>query len=336
MRSGTDWYRVDNASAVGAARRLAIRLATKLGFDEGRVGDVGIVVSEITANLWKHASQGSLGLQIAVRGGIPGVRVIATDHGPGMHDVGLSALDGHSTSGTLGVGLGAVLRLSTSVDISTQPRRGTVLCADLWPDGEPGTPAGDHVDVAGITRPIANEEVCGDAVAARTLESHHLLMLSDGIGHGPMAASASNEAMAAFHEATMPDPTTVLTAMHRAMRGTRGAAVAVAVVDEAYTRLSFAGVGNVSAFVARSERRSAAISQPGIVGHQLPRIRAAELPLDESAVVVMHSDGVRESWNLRDSPGLERRHPAVIAATVLRDAGNRPDDASVLVARHRR
>ena len=336
MRSGTEWYPVDNASAVGATRRLAVRLATKLGFNEGRVGDVGIVVSEIAANLWKHATQGSLALQVALRSGVPGVRVIATDRGPGMDDLGLSALDGHSTSGTLGVGLGAVLRLSTSVDITTQPRRGTVLCADLWPDGPSGTPAGDSVDVAGLTRPIANEEVCGDAVAARTLDGHHLLMLSDGLGHGPMAAGASNEAVAAFHATTTADPAVIIAALHRAMRGTRGAAVAVAAVDADYTRLQFAGIGNISTFVARRERRNAAMSQPGIVGHQMPRIRAIEFPLDETALIIMHSDGVRDSWNLRETPGLERRHAAVIAATVLRDAGSRPDDASVLVARHRR
>jgi hypothetical protein len=109
----------------------------------------------------------------------------------------------------------------------------------------------------------------------------------------------------------------------------------VAALDESYSQLRFAGIGNISAFVVRSERRSAAMSQPGIVGHQMPRLREVDLPLDETAVVVMHSDGVRETWNLRDSPGLLRRHASVIAATVLRDAGNRPDDASVLVARYR-
>ena len=38
-------------------------------------------------------------------------------------------------------------------------------------------------------------------------------------------------------------------------------------------------------------------------------------------------------WDLGRTPGLQRRSSAVIAATVLRDCGNRPDDASVLVAR---
>lgn len=49
----------------------------------------------------------------------------------------------------------------------------------------------------------------------------------------------------------------------------------------------------------------------------------------------MHSDGVTDRWRLTDYPGLQRRSPQVIAATLLRDAGVRRDDACVLVARTR-
>ena len=333
VRTGTEWFTVDDASVAGAARRPALRLAARLGFDEGRVGDVGIVVSEIAANLWRHAVGSTLGIQIALRDGVPGVRVIASDTGPGMVDLAMSVLDGHSTTGTLGVGLGAVKRLSTVVDVSTAPGRGTVLVADIWPD-EGGAGPG-ALDVAGITRPISGEAMCGDAVAARTLGAAHLLMLSDGLGHGPMAADASIEAAAAFHAATTTDVQVVLESIHAKLYGTRGAAVAVAAVDETYRTLQFAGVGNVSAFVVDG-RRAAALSQPGIVGHKQPRIRPFTIPLTDNAIVVLHSDGVRESWDLGRTPGLARRSAAVIAATVLRDCGNRPDDASVLVARRSR
>lgn len=329
VRSGTEWFAVDDASVVGAARRPAVRLAERLGFSDSRVGDVGIVVSEIAANLWKHAMGAALGLQVALRDGVAGIRVIATDTGPGMADLDLSALDGHSTAGTLGVGLGAVRRLSSAVDVSTVPGRGTVLVADIWPDER--APETD-LDVAGLTRPISGETMCGDAVAARTLGSTHLLMLSDGLGHGPMAADASLEAVAAFHAAVTPDVHGVLELMQAKLMGTRGAAVAVAAIDASYRTLQFAGIGNVSAFVV-DDRRAAALSQPGIVGHQRPRIRPFTLQLSDTAVVVLHSDGVRESWDLGRTPGLPRRSAAVIAATVLRDCGNRPDDASVLVAR---
>ena len=330
VRTGTEWFAVDDASAVGAARRPAVRLAERLGFSDSRVGDVGIVVSEIAANLWKHAVGATLGVQVALRDGVPGVRVIASDSGPGMVDLDLSALDGHSTAGTLGVGLGAVNRLSSTVDVSTAPGRGTVLVADIWPDG-----AGRRARTRRRRRHPADrrrDRCAGTPSRPARSAATHLLMLSDGLGHGPMAADASLEAVAAFHAATTADAHRVLEAIQAELTGTRGAAVAVAAIDESYRTMQFAGIGNVSAFVV-DERRAAALSQPGIVGHQRPRIRPFTLPLSDTAVVVMHSDGVRESWDLGRTPGLARRSAAVIAATVLRDSGNRPDDASVLVAR---
>jgi anti-sigma regulatory factor (Ser/Thr protein kinase) len=333
VRSGTEWTAVDDASAVGSARRAAVRMAHRLGFDESRVGDVGIVVTELATNLWRHATQAVIGIQVALRQGVPGVRVIASDRGPGMHNVDLSASDGHSTSGTLGVGLGAVIRLSSSLDVSTEPGRGTVVSAELWPTDTDLSP--ETIDVAGLTRPIKGEDVCGDAIAARVLDGRHLLMVSDGLGHGPMAATASAEAVDAFHAVASVDPATVLRAVHDRITGTRGAAVTVAAFEESFDQVSFAGVGNVSSFVATVAGRRAVLSQPGIVGHQLPKIRTETLPLEPDSVVVMHSDGVRDAWQLGDTPGLSRRRAAVIAATLLRDAATRPDDASVLVARRR-
>jgi hypothetical protein len=75
------------------------------------------------------------------------------------------------------------------------------------------------------------------------------------------------------------------------------------------------------------------VSLPGIAGHQKRQIREYEYPLAPASVVVMHSDGVVDRWQPADYPGLLRHSPQVIAATVLRDAGTRRDDAGVLVAR---
>ena len=45
-------------------------------------------------------------------------------------------------------------------------------------------------------------------------------------------------------------------------------------------------------------------------------------------------DSARDArWRAADYPGLLSHSPQVIAATVLRDAGTRRDDAGVLVAR---
>ena len=140
LRSGTEWFAVDDATVSGSARRAAMHLAKRLGFDESRIGDVGIVVTEVSSNLYRHADEATIALQVGLRDGVPGVQVVAVDHGPGMTDFSALSTDGRSTAGTLGVGLGAVARLSTSLDVSSQPGLGTVLVAGIWTDGPIGEP----------------------------------------------------------------------------------------------------------------------------------------------------------------------------------------------------
>src|ERR1700722_19719691 len=134
LRSETEWVAIDDVTAAGSARRAAIRLAGRLGFSAGRTGDVGIVTTEISSNLFRHADRGVIAIQVAMRDGLPGVQVISIDHGPGMSDFAAFSADGQSSAGTLGVGRGAVVRLSDALDVSTHPGMGTVFVAEMWGD----------------------------------------------------------------------------------------------------------------------------------------------------------------------------------------------------------
>jgi hypothetical protein len=49
---------------------------------------------------------------------------------------------------------------------------------------------------------------------------------------------------------------------------------------------------------------------------------------------VMHSDGLNTNWSVDTYPGLLRRHPAVIAGVLYRDAARGRDDACVVVGRY--
>ena len=330
LRSGTAWFTVDDATAAGTVRRAAIRLAENLAFSPSRTGEVGIVASELASNVHRHGHGGNVGVQVVLRRGRGAVQLVAVDRGPGMDDHLLSARDGHSTAGTLGVGMGAITRLSSRLDVSSHPGTGTVLVCEI---GGTSTTAAEGLDVGGVTRPMTGEVLCGDAIAGRNVDGIDLLMACDGLGHGPLAADASNQAVDSFHSSAERTPQGILTELNTRLNGTRGAAIAVAAVDIGNGSLTFAGIGNVSVSITDGGERRPMSSQPGIVGHRMPRVRQLEFPFGEAAVMIMHSDGVRDRWNLADTPGLARRDASVIAACLLRDWADRPDDASVLVAR---
>ncbi|MET0419618.1 MAG: SpoIIE family protein phosphatase [Actinoplanes sp.] len=322
------WFRVESAARASAVRRTADRLAVQLNLPERRAADLSIVVAETAGNLVKHADEGALLVRPIRSAGQAGVEIIAIDRGPGMADLIRSAGDGHSTAGTLGIGLGAILRQASWSDMHSVPGKGTVLVAQVWPaDPPPRAWAG------GLTRALAGEAVSGDAFAFRDADGRRQLLMCDGLGHGGLAAAASQEAVRAFTEAPALPPDALLDVLHRRMSHTRGAAVAIAEIDLAAGLVRYAGLGNIAGTVLAPGVRRGMISLPGIVGHQRRQIRQYDYPLVPDAVVLMHSDGVVDRWNAADYPGLLLHSPTVIAATVLRDAGVRRDDAGVLVAR---
>lgn len=157
-------------------------------------------------------------------------------------------------------------------------------------------------------------------------------MSCDGLGHGPMAALAAQAAVQAFRTGAARTPEQAMEQVHRALRGTRGAAVAVARL-EPDGRLLFCGVGNITAALVTATTRTSLLSHPGIAGHQLHQLRTYEHRLPAHGILVMHSDGLSERWTAADLAGLLHHPPAVIATGLLRQAGTRRDDASAVIAK---
>lgn len=325
-----EWVRIDDTSAPGRARRVAATLATELGFERTRVAEIEVAVTELGTNLVKHARDGVAVVRSVRAVEDAAVEVVAIDRGPGMANVDEALRDGRSSTGTLGVGLGAVTRLADAFSVLSEPGEGTIVTARFH--RRRGTPAELPGEAsAGITRPIEGEEVCGDAYAVCDEDERMQLMMCDGSGHGHLAAWAAQAAVRAFHEDRSGGPESVLARIHTAMRGTRGGAVAVADLDLARRTVRFAGLGNIAASVVVDDRKHVMVSVPGIAGYQARTIKAFDYPLPADATVVMHSDGLTERWTPRHR--LFHRAPLLVAAALLRDAGVRKDDAGVLVAR---
>ncbi|MEU8639160.1 ATP-binding SpoIIE family protein phosphatase [Amycolatopsis sp. NPDC048633] len=325
------WVTVDDPTAAGRARRIATGLAERLGFPEGRTAEVGIVVTELVTNLDRHARHGTLVVRSVRATTHAAVEVVAADRGPGIGDPATAIEDGHSTAGTLGVGLGAVHRLSDAVTVFSEPGHGTIVTARFRSAG-----AELAEDAAGMTRPITGEEVCGDAYAVMRADGRMRLMMCDGSGHGPLAASAAREAVRIFCERPAGEPPEqVIAAIHTALRSSRGGAVAIADLAPAEGRVRFAGVGNIAGSVVLGDRKQGMISVPGIAGYQARTIRAFDHELPAGATVVLHSDGLTEKWRPGQWGALFDSTPLVIAAALVRDAGVRNDDAGVLVGKPR-
>lgn len=318
------WLRVEEPSAEAGCRAAAAALAARLGFAPERAAGLSLAVTEAASNLHKHASQGSMLLRITRVGDQPGIELVTIDAGPGLTDASAALRDGHSTRGTLGIGLGAISRLADSYDLYSVPGHGTVLAARFW--------AGARADPgpwAGLVRPITGETECGDVFAAVETDGTLTGVLCDGLGHGPLAAIAAAEAVHAVLDGPVGDPAAAVERAHGRLGHTRGGALAVVQVTGRAVR--FSGLGNIAAAILAGGARKSMVSVPGIAGHQARSIRQFEYEAPPGAAIILHSDGISSRWDPAALPGVGGRDPLVIAAAVLAEGGTRRDDAGVLV-----
>jgi anti-sigma regulatory factor (Ser/Thr protein kinase) len=316
----------DQAST-GEARRAAQRLAAALGMDDVATEEAAIIVTEAARNAVVHGGGGELLLSGESHDQTKWLDIVAVDKGAGIADLSRAMRDGFSTGSTPGTGLGAIRRLADVSDIFSNSK-GTAVFARV------GANRGrNHVlDVAGFAIPIDGEKVCGDAMA--WVESHDRLavILADGLGHGPLAADASDEAVHIFREHSSLAPGEILARVHDSLRKTRGAAVAIAEVRPLSGTLKYAGVGNISGIVMSAGGLGRnLVSHNGTVGHIVPRIQEFTTEWPRDGRLVMYSDGLLSKWSLSTYPGLVNRPAAVVAAILLRDFRRGRDDCSVFV-----
>jgi len=195
------------------------------------------------------------------------------------------------------------------------------------------------IEWAAKSRPRPGENVCGDRLLAVDVNGTGALIgVLDGLGHGAEAAEAANRGVEVLRNARSEPLDVLVQRCHRALSGTRGAAMTLARIDFQADTLSWVGIGNVAAdLVAKHpagvEVRSSARLAGGIVGYRIPEVLTPqEVPIRPGDLLVIASDGIVED-HLDD---IDFSAPAlVIADQILHSHAKDNDDALVLAARHR-
>ncbi|BCL24816.1 hypothetical protein GCM10017668_66590 [Streptomyces tuirus] len=263
----------------------------------------------------------------------------------GLAGAGESAPRAASAEGVAGVGTPGADRASRTAGSHGLADAGAGPVRRAAPaGGAPGPGAGPQdrslpvtgVRAGGVNIPYGGAEYSGDAWAWVRAGDRVTLLLADGLGHGPEAARASSAAVAALYRWAHLSPAESLGRLHDALKGTRGAAVAMAQLDLSAGRLRFAGIGNVGARLHTAGTWHHLLSRPGIVGvHRPATLREEEADWTDDPLLILHTDGLPSRWTPPSGPGLPAADPAVTAAVTIRDASSPAlpvrDDTAVAV-----
>lgn len=187
------------------------------------------------------------------------------------------------------------------------------------------------------TAALPGESVSGDLHVVEPWPGGTLLAVVDGLGHGEEAAAAARRAVGTAARHASDSVITLVRRCHEALAGTRGVAMTLASFNTADHTMSWLGIGNVQAVLVRAEphtdpREEAVLLRNGVVGLQLPLLRAAVTAVAPGDVLVVATDGLDPAALTRLAPS---GPPQALADDLLKRYARRNDDALVLVARYR-
>ena len=339
---------IDSEADVGVCRRKAVGLSRQIGFDEVKTGEVAILVSELVTNVLKHAGGSGRILMCCFRDNHNrlALEIWCCDNGNGIPDPEKALTDGYTGKQSLGIGLGTIRRFSDLFELQPIKDEGinNLYCnlhteythclrivkwvpEKIWKGNNRSISWG----ATSCCKP--GETLNGDGYVVNHLTpTRTVAAVIDGLGHGKEANIATSIIKEQILLKSDLPPFDLIKYLHQAARGTRGAVIALMMINTELDKLSFIGIGNIEGFIISESGKKTLISFGGILGHNIRSPHIHEFPFSKGDTVCLYSDGIHSRWNTNDINWKE--NPQKISEYLITNYSRLNDDATVLVISH--
>jgi len=200
---------------------------------------------------------------------------------------------------------------------------------------------GSLIEYGIAERALSGEAVSGDRALVKPFAQGVLVAAIDGLGHGEAAAAAASIAAATLGRHAGDEPVVQIERCHQALKGTRGVAMSLASINAHEGMMTWLGVGNIEgqllSLSATPPRRETLLTRGGVVGYQLPPLRAYRLPVSAADLLIFTTDGIRSDFTAQlvvADPLFHHQPVQELADSFLARFGKTTDDALVLVMRY--
>jgi serine/threonine protein phosphatase PrpC len=186
------------------------------------------------------------------------------------------------------------------------------------------------------SRPAPGQTLSGDTHVVQIRDRHVLLAVVDGLGLGNEAAIAANTAVSIMKRYAADKVESLVNRCHRSLMMSRGAVMTLVSIDIDTRSLTWLGVGNVEAALLRADPAVLPSVERlqlhgGLVGYQMPILKASKLTIERNDLLVLTTDGIGGDV----TEGISREEPVQkIADSIIERHYKSNDDALALVARY--
>lgn len=327
-------FKANDRSYFAILKKEIRALAHTIPFNERQIGEIDIIVAEMASNLVKHAGGGQILAKLIRHNDNDGIELISMDNGVGIADINKMVRDGESSGNTLGLGLGAMQRLSDTFQIYSLKNWGTIILCRKYIKGFTLHLKPPVAEIRSVVIPKPGETKCGDSFFHIENKNHIRLFLADGLGHGEEAARAVQEAGIAFANCQELEPPDILRYINQSVRKTRGLVGSVAIYDIGKKTWNLCGVGNITTKINGPTISKNYMSYNGIIGLNLPRVmNSQQIVHEKGQYLIMCSDGLRSRWETLKYTGILRYDLTILAASLMKDFTRTTDDSSVAICK---
>lgn len=168
----------------------------------------------------------------------------------------------------------------------------------------------------------------GDAFFFKDHVGKILLAVVDGLGHGTSAHCAAQKVIGILERCCDLPLDVLLDTIHQGLVDTVGVVAGLVLVDQERQIIIYSGVGNIVIKICGKQIKQLLLPE-GILGYRVERKVCKSVPVNPGDVLVMHTDGIRETY---DANLLTSCSPEKIARDLIYLHRISTDDALVLVA----
>ena len=174
---------------------------------------------------------------------------------------------------------------------------------------------------------------CGDLAYIKEFDEKCLLALIDVLGHGSEArevALLAEKCLIGCHEDR---PIQIINKLHDCLRGSRGAVVSICEFSKVSGLLTHVGIGNITVRIIGSKPMRL-VSRDGIVGYGTISPKEKEILISPGDMVMMHSDGIKEHFDILECSGLFMEDAPTIVKGMMEKFALKNDDASCVILKY--
>jgi serine/threonine-protein kinase RsbT len=123
---------IQSLADIVAARQRGRELAARAGFSNSNLTLIASAISEVARNIVDFAENGEVTITLLENGTRKGVKIVASDRGPGIADISAAMRDGYSSTNGLGIGLPGAKRVMDEFEITSKLGKGTTVTMKKW------------------------------------------------------------------------------------------------------------------------------------------------------------------------------------------------------------